>query len=265
MLIAQITDLHVVEPGALAMGKVDTNACLARCVARLNDFTPRPDLVLATGDLINNGTAQQYAALRALLAPLELPVFLLPGNHDDRAALRAAFPDHRYLPRGDGFLQYVLEDWPVRIIALDTLVPGETGGALCQRRLAWLADRLGEAPDRPTLIALHHPPFDTGIGFMDRIGLDGREGLAHLLEFYPRVERVVCGHVHRPVQSRFGGTIASIAPSTAHQIPLALNETQPDAWLCEPPAFHLHLWRPGQGMITHTAYIDAIEPVQPFD
>lgn len=265
MLIAQISDLHVVEAGALAMSEMDTNACLARCVARLNGFQPRPDLVLATGDLINNGTAIQYAALRALLAPLDIPVYLLPGNHDDRTELRAAFPDHSYLPPGDGFVQYVLENYPVRIIALDTMVPGETGGALCQERLAWLADRLAEAPDRPTLIAMHHPPFDTGIGFMDRIGLDGREALAHLLEFYPRVERVICGHVHRPVQSRFGGTVASIAPSTAHQIPLALNETQPDAWLREPAAFHLHLWRPDQGVVTHTVYIEATATPRPFD
>lgn len=258
MLIAQITDLHVVEPGARLLGEIDTNACLARCVARLQGLQPQPDLVLITGDLVNDGTPAQYAHLRALLAPLAMPLYVLPGNHDSRAPLRNAFSDHTRLPTDeDGpFLHHVVEAGPLRVIMLDTVVAGETGGRLCPERLAWLDARLSEAPHRPTLIAMHHPPFVTGIPFMDRIGLEGAGDFAALIARFPNVERITCGHVHRPVQARVGGTVAGICPSTAHQIYLTFDDGQPDAWVGEPPAFQLHLWHEAAGLLTHTVMIE---------
>lgn len=259
MLIAQITDLHVVEPGALLLGAIDTNGCLARCVARLQGLEPQPDLVLITGDLTNDGTPDQYAHLRAMLAPLALPVHVLPGNHDRRGPLRDAFADHAYLPAeaDDGpYLHYVIEGGPLRVVALDTVVEGETAGALCPERLAWLDARLSEALHRPTLIAMHHPPFPTGIPFMDRIGLAGSAEFAALVARFPNVERVVCGHVHRPVQARVGGRPAGICPSTAHQIHLTFDDRQPDAWVGEPPAFQLHLWHETAGLLTHTVMVE---------
>src|SRR5690242_8860458 len=98
-------------PGALAYGAVDTAACLERAVAALNALSPAPDLAIATGDLVDHGEAEEYAHLRALLAPLRMPVFVIPGNHDSRDGLRAAFGADGYLPR-DGFLQFAIEDWP---------------------------------------------------------------------------------------------------------------------------------------------------------
>ncbi len=112
---------------------------------------------------------------------------------------------------------------------------------------------------------MHHPPFDTGIGFMDRIGLAGREALAALLARHRNVERVVCGHVHRPVHVRFAGTVASICPSPAHQIVLTFDDRAGDAFVMEPPAFQLHLWRPaGGGLVTHTVMIDPAGPARSF-
>jgi 3',5'-cyclic-AMP phosphodiesterase len=265
MLIAQITDLHILPEGRLAFGHVDTAACLARAVARLGALDPRPDVVVATGDLVDGGSAAEYAHLRRLLAPLDLPLYVLPGNHDSREALAAAFPDHAYLPRDGGFLQYCVEEWPLRLIALDTIIPGEPGGRLCEQRLAWLATRLAEQPERATLIMMHHPPFATGVGHMDAMALETPERLAEIVRSHDKVVRVICGHDHRSIQSAFAGTIASIAPSTAHQVMLDLTLDGAARYTLEPPGFHLHLWREGSGLVTHTAFTEEFPGPYPFD
>lgn len=252
MLIAQISDMHVTRPGDKGPGGVDTAANLARVVAHLAAFSPRPDRVLATGDLVAGRGEGEYAVLRALLAPLPMPVHLIPGNHDDRAALRATFPDHGYLPPDGGFLHYTIEGGPVRLIGLDTLDPGEVGGRLCEERLAWLAARLAERPARPTVIFMHHPPFEVGIPGMDKWPFPGRDALAEIVAANPQVERVLCGHIHRPIQVRWAGTLAAICPSTAVAAGLILDPEAPFAWSHEGPAYQLHLWRPWTGLISHT-------------
>ncbi len=264
MIIAQISDTHIRSEGELAYRRVDTARFLARCVEHLRRMVPRPDVVLATGDLADTGRAGEYRRLRELLAPLPMPVYLVPGNHDDREALAAEFTDHRYLPRGGKFLQYVVDDYPVRLIGLDTVVPGAGGGLMCEERLAWLAARLEEAPDRPTVLFMHHPPFVTGIRHMDAQGLHGAEAMGEVVRRHPQVERVLCGHLHRPIEVRWYGTLASTAPSPAHQVVLDLREDGPSAFCMEPPACQIHLWRPGTGLISHTSYIGAFEGPYPF-
>jgi 3',5'-cyclic AMP phosphodiesterase CpdA len=183
-----------------------------------------------------------------------LPLLVLPGNHDDRALLRQAMGTIAYPPPEGEFLHRVVDDLPVRIVALDTQVPGRPEGALCPRRLGWLADRLAEAPGRPTLIAMHHPPFVTGIGHMDAMRCFDDVALAKVLRSAPGVERLVCGHVHRPVTVRWAGMVASIAPSTAHQVALDLVEGAPARWTGEPPAIALHAWAPEIGFVSHLSY-----------
>ena len=263
MIIAQISDMHVRAPGQLAYRRVDTATFLARTVEQIAKMTPPPDVVIATGDLVDAGQPEEYEHLRALLAPLAMPVHLIPGNHDERGAMVRAFADHAYLPR-DGFLQYVLDDYPVRLIALDTLVPGQGGGLMCEARCAWLAARLGEAPARPTVVFMHHAPFATGIAHMDRLGLDGIERMGAVIERHPQVERIVCGHLHRPIQIRWRGTLVMTSPSTAHQVVLDLREDVPGTFAMEPPAFLLHVWRPGTGLITHTSYVGEYPGPYPF-
>src|SRR5215470_3359119 len=118
MLIAQISDLHIRARGQLAYRRVDTAWYLARCVEQLLRMTPRPDVVVATGDLVDVGHPDEYRHLRELLTPLPMPVYLIPGNHDRRDPLVAEFPEHAYLPRHGSFLHYVLEDFPLRMIGL---------------------------------------------------------------------------------------------------------------------------------------------------
>jgi Icc protein len=252
MLLCQISDLHVMSGRALAYGVVDTAACLERCVQRIVGLNPMPDLVVATGDLVDTPDPTAYGLLREILAKLPLPVYLMPGNHDERAALRAAFPDHRYLPREAEFLQYAVDEYPVRLLALDTVIPGRAEGTLCAQRLHWLQQRLDES-DAPTVIALHHPPFFTGIAHMDQMGLDNSTALAQIVRRYPQVQRIVCGHLHRPIQAMFAGTMASVCPSAAHQVLLDLKPDSAARFVMEPSAFQLHLWT-GQTLVTHSAY-----------
>jgi 3',5'-cyclic-AMP phosphodiesterase len=254
MLVAQITDTHIVAPGTLFMDTVDTASALERAVSVLNRLDPAPDVVVLTGDLVESGAAEEYAHLRSLLAPLRIPVFAIPGNHDARDAMREAFFDDGYLPR-QGFLHYVIEDYRLRIIALDTLIPGEGGGILCPDRLHWTKEALEAAPDRPTLVLMHHPPFVTGIARMDRAGLSGTAAFAEIVQSHPQIERILCGHLHRAIESRFAGTIAGTAPSTAHQVALDLRPGARLSFTLEPAGYQLHYWREGAGLITHTANI----------
>ncbi len=193
-----------------------------------------------------------------------MPLYLLPGNHDERGALRDAFPDHAYLGQMDEFIQYAVDAGPLRLIALDTVIPGKGGGELCATRLAWLEARLAEAPGRPTLILMHHPPFATGIGHMDRIGFADPRPLEAIVRRHPAIERILCGHLHRPIQTRFGGTLASTCPSPAHQVVLDLAPDAASQFALEPPGYQLHLWREGAGLVSHTAFVGDFPGPYPF-
>jgi len=267
MLIAQISDPHIVAAGKLFRGPVqgtapdaerishefDTAAYLAQAVAVLNALVPRPDIAVATGDLVDHGAPEEYEHLRALLAPLQMPVFVIPGNHDAREPLRQAFRADGYFPTA-GFLEYAIEEYPLRLVALDTLVEGKGGGELCHERLSWLDRTLAAQPSRPTVVLMHHPPFQTGITYMDNHGLDNAAGLAEIVTRHPQIERILCGHLHRAIDRRFAGTVAGTAPSTAHQVRLNLIPDARISFTFEPPGYQLHLWQ-DDGLITHTAVL----------
>ena len=254
MIIAQITDFHVAGDG-VSYGGVNTTEALAAAVDHLNALPARPDLVLATGDLAAAGAPADYAAIRAILSRLAMPVYLIPGNHDDRDNLRAAFPDHAYLPADGEFLHYTVDTGDLRLVGLDTLVPGSDGGALCAERLDWLAARLAEAGTRPTLIFMHHPPFVAGIPNFDVIRCAGAEGLGVILAQNPQVQAVVCGHVHRPIHHPWQGTVVITAPSTAYQYALEMRTDQPFRTVPEPPGAMIYLWSRETGLVSHLSFI----------
>jgi len=255
MLIAQISDMHIKVEGKLAYGIVDTARMLKECVANIMRLKPLPDAVMVTGDLVDYCHELEYELLKELLAPLTMPLYLLAGNHDEREKLRKAFTGSRfdYLEQCDKFLQYTADLGVLRLIVLDTVVPFEGCGRLCAERLKWLDERLSEDP-RPTVVAMHHPPFATGITYMDKIGLEGAAELEEIISRHPHIERIVCGHLHRSIQCRFGNTIASTCPSTAHQVAMDLREDGPGCFVMEPPGYQLHLWRDGR-LTTHTCVV----------
>jgi 3',5'-cyclic AMP phosphodiesterase CpdA len=256
MLIAQLSDPHLVPEDVRLFGRLDTAGYLEQAVAHLNALAP--DAVLITGDLTNEGDAQVYAIFAAIASRLRAPFFVLTGNHDDRELTRHRFAEGGYLPES-GPLCYAIDDFAVRLIGLDTAVAGKPWGRLGPDQVAWLDARLLEVPDKPTMVALHHPPFRTGIGHLDRSMLRDADALAAVIGRHPQVERVVCGHVHRSIQCRFAGTLAQSAPSCAHQAELIFGEA-PATWICEPPAVLLHWWDPASGLVSHLSPIGDYGP-----
>jgi 3',5'-cyclic AMP phosphodiesterase CpdA len=255
VLVAQITDLHVAPDGSFMRQFVDSNELLARAVAYVNSMTPRPDVVLATGDLTDHGTAEEYALLREILGALEIPLFLVPGNHDEVDVLRAEYGTPGYAR--DSF-DYVVDEFPVRLLALDSTVAGRHDGEIDAAQLAWLDATLTAGPDRPTLLFLHHPPFETGVWWMDCIGLTGARELEAVVRRHPQVRLVVSGHVHRPVTTTWGTTIVSVAPSTCHQTAVALHTDCPPRITNEPPMLALHQWT-GDAFVSHVTVFSDVE------
>lgn len=263
MIIAHVTDSHIKPPGRLAYRKIDTAAALEACVSHVNSLVPRPDVMLFSGDMTDAGLDAEYQQLRELLTPLKMPVYMVPGNHDEREALRRAFPNHQHLHTDDTFVQYVVEDWPVRLIGLDTTVPGRDEGMVCDRRLAWLAERLAESPRYPTLLFMHHPPFQTGIAHMDVQKCGNAEQLGELLARHPQVIGLLSGHVHRAIQANWYGIPASIGPSPSHAVVFDLCPDGPPYFTVEPPACQILFWD-NRTLIRHLSYIGQYDGPYPF-
>ncbi|WP_313396244.1 phosphodiesterase [Pantoea septica] len=262
-LIAQISDLHIKANGRLSYKKVDTRAALLRAIDTLNALRPQPDMVVITGDLVDFGTVEEYETQRLALRLLQLPFRLMPGNHDDRQALRAVFADHAYLQRG-ATLNWQLKVGPLQLLALDSSVPQQPWGYVDEHQLTWLEQNLAREPAAPTLVMLHHPPFICGIDHMDRQRLRNPDALATVIARHPQVERVLCGHLHRSLQTRFAGTLAVCAPGLSHQVAFDLQPDGPAHFVLEPPGFLLHRWQPEQGMVTHLCAIGDYSGPWPF-
>lgn len=258
MVLAQLSDPHV---GA-ADG--DPERDLAAAVGALLALHRPPDAVLVSGDLAEHATAAEYAAVRTLLAALPMPVHVLAGNHDDRDELRAAFPPPAESPRlAAGALQrYSVRCGDLRLVACDSTVPGRDGGCFDDERCDWLARALGADMRTPTIVALHHPPFPIGIPVLDRIGLPAadRRAMGALLERFPQVVRVVCGHVHLGVAGRAGRCGALACPSTWRPHPELDLEAQELTFVDGPAGFALHALCGGE-LASHVRALDA--PARP--
>ncbi len=244
LLLVQLSDTHL---GA-DWGIGDPEAGLRAAVEALRSLRPAPEAVLVSGDLVTEGTDAEYELLHGLLEPLGLPVHALPGNHDDRAALRRSFE----LPgAADAPVHYAVELGPARLLALDSTVPGEAGGALDAEQLAWLAAELTAHPDTPTLIAMHHPPLVTGIPALDAMGLpaSARRALGELVARHAQVVRLVAGHFHRTIAGELAGRPVLVVPSTFVQMRLDF-EMQELQTVAEPPGFAVHAFRDG-GLLSY--------------
>ncbi|MDV3347967.1 phosphodiesterase [Leptothoe sp. LEGE 181152] len=263
-LIAQISDLHVQVADDRAYGVVDTNALVANAITHINDLNPQPDLVIATGDLVHQGTEAEYEQLKIILSQLNAPIYLLPGNHDCRESLKQVFSHHTYLPHHHlGHLSYTLEDYPVRMILLDTTIPGKGSGLVDAGRLAWLEAQLNADTTKSTILFMHHPPFPTGITMMDNIGLEGRTELENLIRHHPQIVRVSCGHLHRSIHCQWAGTTASTQSSLVHQVVLDLQPDAAGTFVMEPAAYQLHLWHQDI-LVSHTVYVGEFTGPFPF-
>lgn len=252
--IVQLSDLHLRAPGKLLYRQIDTAAALRRAIARIAALQPQPDLVVISGDLVKAGSDDEYAHLRTLLDVLPIPYALMAGNHDDRSALRRAFPDQ---PWSDPQLAQQRRECDAGdLLLVDTVIPGQEGGTVGDAQFAWLDGSLRRGRD--TLLFLHHPPVRTGIAGMDAIGLAGADRLAGWLQAHPQVRALFCGHVHRTIFARFAERPCIVAPAPAHQIALDFSgDPAALAWTMEPGAMLLIDWQPGDDPRVHVLPVDA--------
>lgn len=242
--LAQISDTHVRVDDAGASAQL-----LKRALSQAREL--RADAILLTGDLVNDAREDEYALLADIIADPGAPLFMLPGNHDDRAMMRDAFPKHSYLA-GPGHLSFVEERFPLRLVALDQIVPGETHGKFTEELVDWLESTLSAAPHRPTLVALHHPPFLTYDRLFDRIGLHAAERFAAVIERHKQVVRIVCGHHHRVVVGQIAHASVVTAPSSSWTYGLAFHPEQQIAPITdERPGWMLHVWSTHGGLASH--------------
>ncbi|HVS99072.1 MAG TPA: phosphodiesterase [Solirubrobacterales bacterium] len=238
-LLLQISDTHL---GASWQG-IDPERCLRHAVEAILALPQRPDALLVSGDLTQEGTPEEYARVRELLAPLELRPHVLPGNHDRRGPLRETFG----VPgEGEEPVSHTADLGPLRLVCVDSIIPGAEAGALDGGRVEWLEATLAADREKPTVVAMHHPPLSTEMPGFDRIGLDpgSRAALAEVLARHPQVRRVVAGHVHRAIVGELGGRPVLTVPSTYLQS--AADFAGPGIEMrADPPGFALHALRDG--------------------
>lgn len=246
MRIAHLSDLHLAR-GPLAAGPA---AGLAAALGRALALEPRPDCVVITGDLADTGHPDEYAALRDILRKCPVPVHLLPGNHDDPSALIARFGDTPYLGHGVS-PSYTVEYPEVTLVIANSWVQDSPAGRLGPDQLGWIDRALGERPDVPAFVCLHHPPVPVGIPFLDGMILDDAPALADVIARHPHVTRVLAGHVHRDVCALFAGTLMTTAPSTFRQSALRMHDAAPPGYADEPAGFLLHVLAAGT-CVTHS-------------
>jgi 3',5'-cyclic AMP phosphodiesterase CpdA len=243
--ILQLTDTHIVPEGALVSGRLDTSDALTRLVGRITSIRDQigpVDAVVVSGDLSDDGSAQSYTRFKSLVAPLNLPIHVIPGNHDARAAMRDAFAEQ--LPK-NGPLNWDRKIDDIHLIGLDTLVEGHGSGTLSQESLSFLETALRDANTAPVLLALHHPPFRCGIGFMDKIGLTNPQALRKIVTRYPGTLRMVCGHIHNMMVTDVAGHIAISGPSPCSTFAYDRRADAPVGYMTQQDGCLLHRWDDG--------------------
>jgi 3',5'-cyclic AMP phosphodiesterase CpdA len=216
-LLVQITDTHVVEKGKLLYGMADTARHLAEVVSQINSMRPQPDLVLVTGDLVEHPGTPTYSHFRDLIAPLETPVYLIPGNHDDPVIMRELFSDTNMFPGSPPHYQYAIEGPDFRTLMLNSHLDSSELPSFGPCRLQWLQYEL-ENSDQPTLVAIHHPPMKTGVEFIDMAGPQWFRGIGELLKDHPQVFKVICGHGHFDLSGMLGSVPVQMSGAIAHQL-----------------------------------------------
>ncbi len=253
MLIAHLSDLHITGTDP----ETRRNRRAITAIERVANLQPGADCLLVSGDLVENGSREEYQFLHTQFQKLHLPIYVVLGNHDERANFRAIFANYPGMAQSSGPVHYCIDQWPVQIIALDTLIEGRADGRLEPEALAWLSATLARAPHKPTLILMHHPPSAIGLVGLDNIRLnEGREAFTKIIAANPQIERILCGHVHRASHTRFAGTIVSTSSATGMQSHLDFSTDAKAVMIGEPACLQLHINLPNQGLVSHTAFID---------
>lgn len=250
MIIAQISDTHIALDTPDADRRLSDFAC---AIAHVNALDPQPDVIVHTGDVVHNGRPDEYARAVATLAAARAPVYVLAGNKDDRANLRTAFSAAGYLVAGSGFIQYAVEDFPIRLLVLDTLSTTSNKGDYCTDRARHLIEMIDADRARPIAVFAHHPPFEVMVG-PDRIHFEDQavmERLRDALQHSPRIVGLFCGHVHRPTT----GHIAHIPATVATSLATTLRKGDYPAEMMDRPIYLLHRFDTDGRFVTETMVV----------
>lgn len=256
MLIAQITDFHVGRKIETTVGLIDLYDRLITAVNHINNLINVPDLVVVTGDISNHGKEEDYLRTKKALDTLKMPYLIIPGNHDHRQRVRETFSDHTYLQTNSEFINYSVERYPLRLIALDTLNPGHHHGLLCNERLYWLEKTLNEQPDRPTLIFMHHPPASVQYPYMDAMNCKNGDKMKSIIETNRQIKAICCGHLHRDATVNWANTLLFITGSSAFSYDLFMNEVSDIDPVIEPGICRLFYWSENTGLVSHLTFIE---------
>jgi Icc protein len=258
MIIAQISDTHI------ALDAPDADQRMrdfALTIADMNTLEPTPDVIVHTGDIVHNGRQDAYAQAVATLAKARAPVYVLAGNKDNRANLREAFSAFGYLAPDTHFVHYAIDDYPVRLIALDTLSSSSNKGDFCSDRVRHLIDLIGGETTKPIAVFTHHPPFEVTVG-PDRLHFESWDimsGLRRALQHSGRVVAVFSGHVHRAAAGHVAGIPATVMPSVA----TALRKGEYPTDMRKRPVYQVHRFDPVWGFATETRIVGTRSDVTP--
>jgi 3',5'-cyclic-AMP phosphodiesterase len=250
MIIAQISDTHITLDTPDAEQRARD---FARTIADINALDPGPDVIVHTGDITHNGRQDEYAQAVAALAQARAPVYVLAGNRDNRTNLREAFSSFGYLAPDSDFIAYAIDDYPVRLIALDTLSSESNKGDFCSERVRHLIDLTGVETDKPIAAFTHHPPFEVTVG-PDRLHFESQDIMSELrraLQHSGRVVAVFSGHVHRATAGDVAGIPATVMPSIA----TTLRKGEYPANMRRCPVYHIHRFDPVWGFVTETRIV----------
>jgi Icc protein len=239
VLLAHVSDLHI-DGGPRATARAE------QVLAFLDRLPRQVDAVLLTGDIADHGTEEEYAQVRRLLRDRQR-FLICPGNHDRRGPYRTVLLGHQ---AGDEPINQVHELPGLRVLMLDSSIPGRDDGCLTDDTLRWLAEMLQQATTTPTLVAFHHPPVELHSPFIDAIRQHGADRLAALLAGHPQVVAVLCGHAHTPAVSSFAGRPLLVAPGVASTLRLPW-ETSIDLDFAMPPALAFHVLDDRHRITTH--------------
>jgi 3',5'-cyclic AMP phosphodiesterase CpdA len=262
MKLIHLTDTHLVEPGSKLYG-LDPKARLDAAIQDINRHHADAVLAVVTGDLTHWGEVSAYRSFLHSMHGLNVPYVALVGNHDRRGVclevLSAAPRD------AHGFVQGWRDTARGRLLFLDTLDERSHAGQLCERRLAWAARALAEAPaEKPLYLFMHHPPFEVGVHMMDRIALSDRAAFAEVIRSQRgRIRHLFFGHVHRPISGSWMGIPFSTLRGTNHQVWFDLSPLAPHLTSHEPPAYAVVLIGEETVVVHNHDYLDS-SPRFPF-
>ncbi|MCF4173046.1 phosphodiesterase [Vibrio sp. McD22-P3] len=262
MLIAQLTDLHIKQDGKPAYRKVDTLRCLQNAVQHINHLNPRPDYVVITGDLGDFGTEQEYQIIRQELEKLQIPLRVVPGNHDHRDNLRVGLQQLVDFDHPE-FCNFVVEQDEQVLLGLDSSVIGKPYGFLSSQTLEWLQSQLARLSNKSVLIFLHHPPMHVGLGHMDVQNLTNADSLYEVLSQFDNVRGLCAGHLHRPITATWRSIPVWVGPSHSHSVTLDLEPNAPSSFSLEPRAIQLLKFE-NDSVVSHISYIEDSDGPHPF-